>query len=305
MIFIFKGKLKKWINALKKRGVQAELLSVLEIGFEILEKLHICNAKTLFNLLKIYQDVYFLSLPIIQNPLIKPSFAMYMDKEGIILYSNKDFSTDLGKSAIYRHIIGNLKEICLKGSVPQTLLCPISYIKGSETLCKEGITKCWLHKLLRMSAKPGNSLICCKDGKANFVMTYEKANDFSSCTIKIDDRAAERRRKEIKPKTDIIQKIFEVQGKKLKKEPIQDDKYDGEIKDLYIYRNRNRQRKIREIISFLSKFFSIFLIPYKLGLKIYRTILGYKLKRSWESVKKAVKNTEKDIADIMRLVQNM
>jgi hypothetical protein len=304
MIFRFKNKLKK-LRLVKRVAVPI---------FETLEKLDIRNAKTLLNLVDIYQDILF-SPPVTmlieinrrkEGEVIKPSFAVYVDQKVLTLYSNKDFSTEFGKLAIYRHIIGNLKEVCLKGSGPQTL-CPIAYLKGNESLCDKGTGECWLYKLMRLSTKSGELIICCKDGKASFVRTYERTCDPGVVlTFKIDDRDAQRKREKVSWERDMLDKIWKLRSdlfiRPYKKEGKQSKEYDGEVRDLYEHSSRRMQRIVSKIMPlvFGALWYVIFalLIPFLLDYKIHKAVSKYKLKR----VIKAGRETEKHITEILSSV---
>ncbi|MFW6130884.1 MAG: hypothetical protein ACOC56_06820 [Atribacterota bacterium] len=295
--------------------------------FEFLEKLHIKKASILFRFFEIYQDA-FLSPPfsmILEQKdkgkgFAKPPFAVYFDKKNTILYSDKDFSEPMGKLSIYKHIIGNLKELCLKGR-HNTIICPISYLKGSDNLCTNDIGNCWISKLLKMSPKKGNLLICCRDGKAAFLRLYKRANDpVLVSKFRIDDREAERKRKRGTPTKDVIDQIWKPQLDRInnfsKKEKgyrkesdkiAEEKKYDGKLDDISYenYFKRRMERKGFIFIDSIFKSIKVLLFPLYFPIKMDIGFHKLILKRKNKKIRMSIDKTEKELKETLELISQI
>ncbi len=307
ILFKFKKKLKKKEFA---RSV-----------FGFLEKLHINDTDTLFKLVNIYQDIFasplfkmFKSENDVPEIYAKPSFSFFFDGKTISLYSSKDLRTSIGKLSIYRHIVGNIKELCLKEKYSPTL-CPICHIRGDYL--KKEIDNCWIYKLLRISPEKNNLLICCKKGKAKFyTIQRESENPDQISEFKMNDRSEEMRKTETPAKEDVIQTIWEHEAKKInelfkgrpiRRSSIEGTEYDGTIEDLYEYHQR---RIIRFLRKFIFPIMRILLLPFEIlfriigliissDIKIHQKISKIKLKTAKSNVVK----TQRNISDLIRLIE--
>lgn len=303
---------------LKDRLKRMKLLRLwTEPLFEGLKKLHIDSGRTLFNLLEVYRDVPF-SSPLFallgegdkkEGVFLKPSLAVHIDHELLTFYTNKDFSSAAGRLTVYRHILGNLKELCLKGKAPQTV-CPISYLQAAEGLCGGEIKECWLRKMLGMAGASGHMLICCREGKANFFRMYSKSESPDPVLrFKIDDRDAQKRREKFDFERDMLNKIWLPQAERLKslwkEQPKPQVHYDGQISDLYSYRKRKLEiaskRIVPPLLRALWKTFTFLLFPFKLDYRIHKAVLRYRLRKTRMECRK----TQRQIRDIMSWIQNL
>ncbi|MGD2091865.1 MAG: hypothetical protein PVH61_37175 [Candidatus Aminicenantes bacterium] len=296
--FFFKSK------KIRKKFAAIEGMSAL------FESMGIKDAKTFFRTIELYGDML-LSGPFgmgstKEKDMLKPPFAVFFDEEDSILYSNKSFSSPPGRLFMYKHLIGNVKELCLGiGNKEFSILCPAGYVEDRKFLCEGGVGNCWIYNLLEKSSEGKGVLICCKDGRANLLRNRKDEKLVYESAFRLLDKEAEKKRQEISPQEDVIKKIWKPQADRLntaseadktRKKSVEPE-YDGNIEDLDNY-------LVKKMQKFLKPIMVPFLIIIRLPIDLDFWITGLLNKFREKKIKSCGRKTERGILDFIKLIQS-
>jgi len=284
--------------------------------FSILEKVSCDNSKTIFKLTEIFQNIFFTHpFQIIenfsQNKIITPPFILYINpnQQKTILYSNNNFD-HFGKLNIYRHIIGSIKELCLRGFT-YSVICPLSCLPESEPICKKEFGKCWFYKIFKANPKKGHLLICAGKEGANFIrIQHKNYSKVWSSNFKIESIKGNINIDKLLSERSPIKVIWLKKAKKLNfllskngqdKREISKDEYDGDIEDVLKYYEKKGE-KLSHILDPIIKtiFFPIYL-PFLIDQKIHNLLLKHKLKGD----QKKILETKNSIENIFQLISQV